>query len=154
LICSQNPPITIPSRTFRHEARNRDCIPKGIIAHQPGQVVNLKSRRVQCDEIWSFVNATQKNVPEDLKGQFGVGDVPAATALPQNTAMTLLRYRDGIAKVCPSTAFEKRPSAGVLSGTFESFPPDSRVPIIRAVLMQLEPKNKLTPRQEMPAVER
>jgi hypothetical protein len=38
-------------------------------------VRGLKSRRIQCDEIWSFCYAKQKNVPADKKGQFGYGDV-------------------------------------------------------------------------------
>jgi transposase-like protein/IS1 family transposase len=35
------------------------------------RVRNLQSRRVQCDEIWSFVGAKQKNVPEDKLGVWG-----------------------------------------------------------------------------------
>src|SRR6266568_3853893 len=38
-------------------------------------VRNLKSKRVQCDEIWSFVYAKEKNVPADKRGVFGFGDV-------------------------------------------------------------------------------
>lgn len=36
---------------------------------------NLGCTQVQCDEIWSFVGAKAKNVPEDRKDEFGVGDV-------------------------------------------------------------------------------
>lgn len=36
---------------------------------------NLSCKRIQCDEIWSFCYAKQKNVPEEHKGQFGYGDV-------------------------------------------------------------------------------
>lgn len=36
---------------------------------------NLKSRRIQCDECWSFCYAKEKNVPADKKGEFGYGDV-------------------------------------------------------------------------------
>ena len=36
---------------------------------------NLKGKRVQCDEIWSFCYAKQKNVPEEKRGVFGYGDV-------------------------------------------------------------------------------
>lgn len=36
-------------------------------------VRNIKAQRVQCDEIWSFVYAKQKNLPENLQGQFGLG---------------------------------------------------------------------------------
>jgi IS1 family transposase len=36
---------------------------------------NLKCKRVQCDEIWSFCYAKQKNVPKEKRGLFGYGDV-------------------------------------------------------------------------------
>jgi IS1 family transposase len=36
---------------------------------------DLGCTQVQCDEIWSFVGAKAKNVPEDRKDEFGVGDV-------------------------------------------------------------------------------
>jgi IS1 family transposase len=36
---------------------------------------NLTCKRIQCDEIWSFCYAKQKNVPADKQGQFGFGDV-------------------------------------------------------------------------------
>ena len=34
-------------------------------------VRSLKSKRVQCDEIWSFVGAKQRNVPEDKAEEWG-----------------------------------------------------------------------------------
>jgi hypothetical protein len=34
-------------------------------------VRNVRARRVQCDEIWCFCYAKQKNVPESKRGQFG-----------------------------------------------------------------------------------
>jgi hypothetical protein len=43
-------------------------------------VRHLKSRRVQADEVWSFVYAKAKNVPE-RKQAFGVGDVWTWTAI-------------------------------------------------------------------------
>lgn len=42
---------------------------------------NLKCKKIQCDEIWSFCYAKEKNVPEHFKGQFGYGDVWTFTAL-------------------------------------------------------------------------
>lgn len=36
---------------------------------------DLKCKRIQCDEIWSFVYAKAKNVPEKMRGAWGVGDV-------------------------------------------------------------------------------
>lgn len=38
-------------------------------------LVNLNCKRIQCDEIWSFCYAKQKNVPEQFQGAFGYGDV-------------------------------------------------------------------------------
>lgn len=45
------------------------------VAYQDRVMVNLKCKKVQCDEIWAFVGMKQKNVPEDLKGTLGYGDV-------------------------------------------------------------------------------
>jgi IS1 family transposase len=44
-------------------------------AFQDRSLRNLGSTQVQCDEIWSFVGSKAKNVPEDRKDEFGVGDV-------------------------------------------------------------------------------
>jgi IS1 family transposase len=43
-------------------------------AYQIEKLVNLPCKRIQCDEIWSFVGAKQKNVPADKQGQWGIGD--------------------------------------------------------------------------------
>jgi IS1 family transposase len=42
---------------------------------------NLPCKKVQCDEIWSFCYAKEKNVPLELRGKFGFGDVWTWTAL-------------------------------------------------------------------------
>ena len=39
------------------------------------RVFMLTSERIQCDEIWSFCYARERNVPPEFAGQFGVGDV-------------------------------------------------------------------------------
>jgi len=43
--------------------------------YQGGALRNLSSRRIECDEIWSFVGAKAKNVPEHRQGEYGIGDV-------------------------------------------------------------------------------
>ncbi|MBI1308612.1 MAG: IS1 family transposase [Proteobacteria bacterium] len=48
---------------------------------------NLPCKRVQVDEIWSFVYAKQKNVPQGMKGMPGVGDVWTWTALCADTKL-------------------------------------------------------------------
>jgi IS1 family transposase len=55
-------------------------------------VRNLKSKRVQCDEIWSFVYSKEKNVPEKCKGVFGFGSVYTWTALCADTKL-IIGYR-------------------------------------------------------------
>ncbi len=57
---------------------------------------NLNCKRIQCDEIWSFCYAKEKNVPEDKKGHFGYGDVYTWTAIDAET------------KLCPSWYVGKR----------------------------------------------
>lgn len=48
---------------------------------------NLTCKRIQCDEIWSFCYAKEKNVPEDKKDQFGYGDVWTWTAIDADTKL-------------------------------------------------------------------
>jgi len=44
-------------------------------AYHDEHVRNLTCKRVQCDEIWSFVYSKQKNLPKHLWGVEGIGDV-------------------------------------------------------------------------------
>jgi IS1 family transposase len=48
---------------------------------------NLTCKRIQCDEIWSFCYAKEKNVPQDKKGQFGYGDVWTWVAMDAETKL-------------------------------------------------------------------
>lgn len=50
---------------------------------------NLSCTRIQCDEIWAFCYAKEKNVPEDKKGQFGYGDVWTWTAIDADTKLVM-----------------------------------------------------------------
>jgi IS1 family transposase len=50
---------------------------------------NLPCKRIQCDEIWSFCYAKQKNVPAEKQGQFGYGDVWTWTALCADTKLVV-----------------------------------------------------------------
>jgi IS1 family transposase len=53
--------------------------------YQDKTLRNLPCKRIQCDEIWSFCYAKEKNVPVDLRGKFGYGDVWTWTALCADT---------------------------------------------------------------------
>jgi len=50
-------------------------------------MINLPCKRIQVDEIWSFCYAKQKNVPPELQGQFGYGDVWTWVALDADTKL-------------------------------------------------------------------
>src|SRR6266853_236553 len=56
-------------------------------AYHDAVMRNLPCKRVQCDEIWSFCYAKEKNVPTDKQGQFGYGDVWTWTALCADTKL-------------------------------------------------------------------
>ncbi|MFC2009755.1 IS1 family transposase [Chloroflexota bacterium] len=59
------------------------------IEYQDKHLKNIPSNRIQCDEIWSFCYAKQKNVPADKKGQFGYGDVYTWVAIDADTKLVI-----------------------------------------------------------------
>ena len=70
---------------------------KACSAYQDKVFRNLKCSRIQCDEIWSFVYAKDKNVPEEMRGKNGVGSVWTWTALCPDTKLVpsfMLGLRD------------------------------------------------------------
>jgi IS1 family transposase len=56
-------------------------------AYQRRVLVNLPSKKVQCDEIWSFCYAKEKNVPTEFKGKSGFGDVWTWVAIDADTKL-------------------------------------------------------------------
>lgn len=50
---------------------------------------NLTCKRIQCDEIWAYCYAKEKNVPDQHKGEFGYGDVWTFTAIDAETKLIL-----------------------------------------------------------------
>ncbi|MBI4468868.1 MAG: IS1 family transposase [Acidobacteria bacterium] len=54
---------------------------KACAEYQNKAIRNLKCKRIQCDEVWSFCYAKDKNLPHDLKGKFGYGSVWTWTAI-------------------------------------------------------------------------
>lgn len=57
------------------------------IKYQDSALRNLPCKRVQCDEIWSFCYPKDKNVPQDLRGKFGFGDVWTWTAIDSESKL-------------------------------------------------------------------
>lgn len=58
-------------------------------AYHSRTVVNLRSKRVQCDEVWSFCYAKEKNVPPEMKGQPGIGDMWTWTAMDADSKLVI-----------------------------------------------------------------
>ncbi len=58
---------------------------KACAAYHHVNVRNVPAKRVQCDEIWSFVGAKMKNVPEDKAEEWG--DVWTWTAIDADTKL-------------------------------------------------------------------
>jgi lambda repressor-like predicted transcriptional regulator len=68
--------------------------------YQDENLRNLPCKRVQCDEIWSFCYAKDKNVPAEKRGEFGIGTVWTWTALDADTkliASWMVGGRDAVA---------------------------------------------------------
>jgi IS1 family transposase len=53
--------------------------------YQDKTLRSLPCQRIQCDEIWQFCYAKDKNVPAEKRGQFGYGDVWTYVALCADT---------------------------------------------------------------------
>jgi IS1 family transposase len=63
-------------------------------AYQDKTLRNLKCQKIQCDEIWSFCYAKEKNVPREKRGKFGFGDVWTWTALDADSKL-IVSWRVG-----------------------------------------------------------
>lgn len=73
-------------------------------AYQDEHLRDLSCKRIQADEIWSFVYAKAKNVPDDKKGEFGVGDVWTFTAIDADSKLCV-SYRVGPRDGATATEF-------------------------------------------------
>src|SRR5271166_2969361 len=71
---------------------------KACAAYHDEHVLNLKSKRVQVDEVWSFVYAKQKNVADAKAAPEGAGDAWTWTALDADSKLIISYFvgdRDG-----------------------------------------------------------
>jgi IS1 family transposase len=57
------------------------------VAYQDRVMRDLPLKKIQCDEIWAFVGMKQKNVPEELRGTLGYGDVYTWLAIDADTKL-------------------------------------------------------------------
>lgn len=59
------------------------------LAYQDKTLRNLPCKKLQCDEIWSFVYSKERNVPEEHNGEFGYGDVWTFVALDADSKLVV-----------------------------------------------------------------
>jgi IS1 family transposase len=55
--------------------------------YQDAVFTNVRPERIECDEIWSFCYAKQKNVPDDFQDTPGYGDVWTWVAVDADTKL-------------------------------------------------------------------
>ena len=67
---------------------------RACAAYHDKAVCNVKAQRVQCDEIWSFCYAKQKNVEKSKAAPQGAGDVWTWTALDSDSKL-IISYEIG-----------------------------------------------------------
>lgn len=60
---------------------------KACAKYQDEKLRGLSCKQIQCDEIWSFCYAKEKNVPEEMKGKLGFGDVWTWTAIDADSKL-------------------------------------------------------------------
>ena len=77
---------------------------KACARYQDRILRELPCKHIQCDEIWSFCYAKQKNVPEDKQGKFGYGDVWTWVALDADNKLAV-SYLVGLRNVECATHF-------------------------------------------------
>lgn len=59
------------------------------LAYQDETIRGIKSKRVQCDEIWAFCYSKEKNVAPEDKGILGYGDAYTWTAIDADTKLCI-----------------------------------------------------------------
>jgi IS1 family transposase len=56
---------------------------------QNANVRRLQSRRIQCDEVWSFVHTKERNLKPDKRGSMACGDVWTWTAVDPDSKLVI-----------------------------------------------------------------
>lgn len=73
-------------------------------AYLDQHVRGVKCQRIQCDEIWSFCHAKEKNVPEEKRGVFGYGSVWTWVGIDADTKL-IVSHRVGLRDADSAQAF-------------------------------------------------
>ena len=77
---------------------------EAVLAFQDQALRNLTCKRVQFDEIWNFCYAKDKNLPDEMRGEPGVGSIWTWIALDAETKL-ILSWRLGARDAANAHAF-------------------------------------------------
>lgn len=62
---------------------------EAVLEFQNNALRNIRSSRVQCDEVWCFCFCKDKNLPDAMRGQPGVGSMWTWTAMDADTKLMI-----------------------------------------------------------------
>ncbi|MBI2827137.1 MAG: IS1 family transposase [Planctomycetia bacterium] len=77
---------------------------EACLAYQDNLLRKLPCKRIQCDEIWNFCYCKDKNLPDEMRGQPGVGSMWTFTALCADTKL-ILSWKLGARDAANANAF-------------------------------------------------
>lgn len=77
---------------------------KAVLEYHDAKVRNVTSKRIQADELWCFCHGKDKNLPDHMRGQRGVGSVWTWTALDADSKL-MLSWRLGARDAANAHAF-------------------------------------------------
>ena len=101
-------------------------------AFSNAHLCNLGCKRVQLDEIWSFVYAKKANVPENKLGEFGYGDVWTWTAIDADTKL-VVSWHVGTRETSPAMTFTHDLRSRIKNGCRVQITSDGHSPYLWAV---------------------
>jgi IS1 family transposase len=77
---------------------------RAVQEYHNNAVRGVAAKRIQCDEVWAFCYAKEKNLPDEMRGQPGVGSVWTWTALDADSEL-LIPWRLGARDAANAHAF-------------------------------------------------
>ena len=77
---------------------------EACLEYQDNVLRDLPCKRMECDEIWSFCYAKDKNLPDHMKGQPGVGSLWTWTAMDAESKL-MVSWRLGACDAANAHAF-------------------------------------------------
>jgi len=77
---------------------------QACLEYQDAVLRNLPCKRIECDEIWAYCYAKDKNLPDSMRGQPGVGSIWTWTALDAESKL-IVGWRLGARDAANAHAF-------------------------------------------------